>query len=116
MKTGFLRIGRYTLSNRDGYFQVIGKRYANTDQLFLNITHHCVPVTKRKKYRYCFTTTKHKIHGDTKNVRYEIEEIALEHQIYQESVHCRDWPYEYPQFVKDYIKRESEMKTDSDEL
>lgn len=50
-KSGKLRISSYILSGRDGYFEIIGRRYVITNLLLLNITHHCLPNTKRKKYR-----------------------------------------------------------------
>ncbi|VDM95843.1 unnamed protein product [Onchocerca ochengi] len=51
IKRGKLRISSYTLSDRDGFFEVIGRRYVKKDPLLLNITHHCLPDRKRKRYR-----------------------------------------------------------------
>ncbi|EFO23460.1 hypothetical protein LOAG_05025 [Loa loa] len=105
MKYGKLRISIYKLSDRDGHFEITGRRYIPSDQLFLNITHHCLPNSKRKKYRNCFTNTMYKIRSDLRNMRYDVGEIHLDRFTVQSEVQCRNWPYEYPQFVKDYIAK-----------
>ncbi|KAK6112286.1 hypothetical protein QQG55_47080 [Brugia pahangi] len=104
-KYGKLRISDYKLSDRDGYFEIVGRRYIITDLLLLNITHHCLPNSKRKKYRNCFTNIMYRIRSDLKNMRYNVGEIYLDRLELQNNVQCREWPYEYPQFVKDYIAK-----------
>ncbi|VDO29632.1 unnamed protein product [Brugia timori] len=104
-KYGKLRISNYKLSDRDGYFEIVGRRYIITDLLLLNITHHCLPNSKRKKYRNCFTNIMYRIRSDLKNMRYNVGEIYLDRLELQNNVQCREWPYEYPQFVKDYIAK-----------
>uniref|UniRef100_A0A1I8ERC7 Uncharacterized protein n=1 Tax=Wuchereria bancrofti TaxID=6293 RepID=A0A1I8ERC7_WUCBA len=104
-KYGKLRISDYKLSDRDGYFEIVGRRYIITDLLLLNITHHCLPNSKRKKYRNCFTNIMYRIRSDLKNMRYNVGEIYLDRLELQNDVQCREWPYEYPQFVKDYIAK-----------
>ncbi|KAL3989490.1 hypothetical protein ACH3XW_27880 [Acanthocheilonema viteae] len=105
-KNGKLRISSYTLSDRDGHFEIIGRRYVITNLLLLNITHHCLPNSKRKKYRNCFTTVMHRIHSNLRNMKYDVGEIYLDRLELQSKVECRNWPYEYPQFVKDYIAKD----------
>ncbi|KAM3728644.1 ATP-dependent DNA helicase [Dirofilaria immitis] len=102
---GKLRVSSYTLSDRDGHFEVIGRRYVNKDPLSLNITHHCLPNSKRKRYRNCFTNTMYRIRSDPRNMKYDVGDIYLDRLEFQSEIQCRDWPYEYPQFIKDYIAR-----------
>ncbi|CAG9531139.1 unnamed protein product [Cercopithifilaria johnstoni] len=105
MKNGRLRISSYSLSGRNGYFEIVGRRYVTTNLLLLNITHHCLPNLKRKKYRNCFTNIMYRIRNDLKNMKYDMGEIYLDRLELQNEVECREWPYEYPQFVKDYIAK-----------
>lgn len=59
----------------------------------------------RNAFQNCFTNIMYKIRSDLKNMRYDVGEINLDRVELLSNVKCRDWPYEYPQFVKDYIAK-----------
>lgn len=47
----------------------------------------------------------YKIRSDLRNLKYDVGEIHLDQLELQSDVQCRDWPYEYPQFIKNYITK-----------
>ncbi|VDN24631.1 unnamed protein product [Gongylonema pulchrum] len=52
--SGKLRISRFSITGRDGAFKINGTRFVSADKLYLNITHHCIPLAKRKEYMVCY--------------------------------------------------------------
>lgn len=101
--TDNLRISRYALTNRDGRFFLKGTRFVDNDVIGLNITHHCLPYHKRQRYRNCLTNVNFIIESDPKTTHLELADLQLDGTRFQDLVYCYDWPYEYPQYVKDYI-------------
>lgn len=47
----------------------------------------------------------YRIRTDQRNMKYDMGDIHLDRLGSQSKVECRNWPYEYPQFIKDYIAR-----------
>uniref|UniRef100_A0A915PSI4 Uncharacterized protein n=1 Tax=Setaria digitata TaxID=48799 RepID=A0A915PSI4_9BILA len=99
MVTDLLRTSHYFLSERDGGFRIPATRYVISNNIYLNITHHCIPDDKRNPLKNCFMRARHKVVGDPEAVRFDIHPIHLEKADYQsDEVTCVDWPFQYPEF------------------
>lgn len=59
----------------------------------------------RNAFQNCFTNVMYRIRTDQRNMKYDMGDIHLDRLGSQSKVECRNWPYEYPQFIKDYIAR-----------
>lgn len=69
------------------------------------LTQHFWLVHVNRCFQNCFTNFMYRIRSDLRTMNYYIGEIPLDRMELQSDSQCRDWPYEHPQFVKEYIAK-----------